>query len=311
MLRLLHSLLMPLLQGLHLLLLLVTSMDGLSNGTADGASYVFTAVVVTQDVTGTDAMGDEALLIFTFGDMLPQSLHTGTVRRDQTFTVFVMTLSCMPQQKKTLLLMTQDLLTIGYLAICTTRNVPSILRQRRRLAWSRKRLLTLRRRLVLYRCRLHSLLLLRLPHNWIDLRYIHNSLGATLLLLYLWGRLLLHRLEMSVRRRSLLHRLLVALNRLLLLLLHWCYWLLLRWDPLLRLLLHGRLVLHRLWLTHVLGWRLLLLLLLLLCSLRHLSLLDSLRFHPNTMRQLLQALFQSRRIVVFLERLGRPIQRLL
>ena len=158
------------------------------------------------------------------------------------------------------------------------------------------RLLTLWSRLIVYWRLLNSLLLLLLwlPHNWIDLRYIYHSLSSLSLLR-------LHLLWVALHWLLLLHLLLVTLHWLLVL--HGCYWLLLR-NALLGRLLHLRLllVLHRL-LAHVL-W-----LLLLLRSLLHLRLLDALRFHPDTMRQLLQPLLERPRIIVLVKRLCRSIQR--
>jgi len=55
---------------------------------------------------------DETFLILAFRNMLPQSFHTGTVRRDRTIAIFVLTLGGMTKQQETLLLMPQDLLSI-------------------------------------------------------------------------------------------------------------------------------------------------------------------------------------------------------
>ena len=68
------------LHRLHLLLLLVTAVDCFPYRTADGAPDILTSMVVTQDVTGTDAVRHQTLLIFALGNMLPQSLHAGAVR---------------------------------------------------------------------------------------------------------------------------------------------------------------------------------------------------------------------------------------
>jgi len=109
---LLNRLLMTLLERLHLLLLLMTSMDRFSNWTTDRTAYVLTTMVMTQHVSRTDTMRYKTLLILTFGNVLPQSLHSGTVWSDGTPTILVLTFSSMTQQQETLLLMSKYLLTI-------------------------------------------------------------------------------------------------------------------------------------------------------------------------------------------------------
>lgn len=109
---LLHGLLMPLLQNLHLLLLLVTPVNRLTNRSTHGTTNVLTAMVMAQHVPRTDAMGDDAFLILTLGNVLPQTFHSSTMRSYGTLIILVGTFGCMPQQEKTLLLVTENLLTI-------------------------------------------------------------------------------------------------------------------------------------------------------------------------------------------------------
>lgn len=90
---------MLLLQCLHLLLLLVTSMNGFSNRSANGTSHILTSVIVTQNISGTNAMRNKALLVFALCNVLPQALHAGTVRSDRASTILVLTLGCVAQQK--------------------------------------------------------------------------------------------------------------------------------------------------------------------------------------------------------------------
>jgi hypothetical protein len=68
---LLYGLLVSLLQRLHLLLLLVATMDSFPNRSTNGTTHVLTPVVVTQYVSRAHAMRNKTLLIFAFCNMLP------------------------------------------------------------------------------------------------------------------------------------------------------------------------------------------------------------------------------------------------
>ena len=93
---LLHRLLVSLLQRLHLLLLLVATVNSFSDRTTNRTTDILTPVIVAQDVARTDTMRYQTFLILAFGDMLPQSLHAGTVRSYRTSPVFVLTLGSVP-----------------------------------------------------------------------------------------------------------------------------------------------------------------------------------------------------------------------
>jgi hypothetical protein len=97
-LALLQSLL-PLLDGLHLLLLLVTAVNGFANWTANGAPDIFTSMVVAQNVTRTYTVRDEAFLIFTLGNVFPKPLHSSTMRCNGAMTIFVLTFGSVSKQK--------------------------------------------------------------------------------------------------------------------------------------------------------------------------------------------------------------------
>jgi len=109
---LLNSLLVPLLQRLHLLLFLMTPVDRFPHRTAHGTPHILAAVVVRQNVPGTHAVRNQALLILAFRYVLPQALHPRAVRRYRAPTVLVLTLGCVPQQQQSLLLVSQHLLPI-------------------------------------------------------------------------------------------------------------------------------------------------------------------------------------------------------
>lgn len=102
---LLDCLLVPLLQSLHLFLLLVASVDRFPYWSTNWTAYILAPVVVTENIPRTHAVWNQALLIFAFRDMLPQTLHTRAVRRDRTSPVLVLTLRSVPQQQQPLLLM--------------------------------------------------------------------------------------------------------------------------------------------------------------------------------------------------------------
>ena len=200
---LLHRLLMSLPQSLHLLLLFVTAMDGFANGTAHRTSHILAPVIVGEHIPGTDAVGDETLLIFAFRYVLPQPLHSGAVRSDRTPAVVVLTLGGVSQQQQPLLLVPEDLLPIRHLPLLLRRPVGrrsgNIARRRgcrqRCLGWLRLRVeggWTLRLWL-----RNSSRLS---PHHWIDVGHVHHPLRSRLcgqrlrrqrLLLWLLLRLLL------------------------------------------------------------------------------------------------------------------------
>jgi hypothetical protein len=70
-LSLLDCLLMPLLQCLHLLLLLVTAVDRFPNGPTDRTTDVLAPVVVTQHIPRANTVRHQTFLIFAFGNVLP------------------------------------------------------------------------------------------------------------------------------------------------------------------------------------------------------------------------------------------------
>lgn len=253
----------------------------------------------------------ETFLVLALGNMLPQSLHSCTMRCHWTTPVFMLTLSCMPQKQEALLLMTKHLLPVRNLSRCTW-SLPIWWYWGRCLYWSRgldrRRCLLLRLVLHLNRLGLHRggnrgwlLVVLHLNrlgngrcrldhllrgHNRINFSDIYDTLSTRLLsLLRLLYRLL--------RRRLVLVRLMVRrlTNLVLARLLRWwwcllhrlgrrtrLHWLLMRSYWLLLGCLWGRLLSRP-----VLG---------LLLLLGHLSLLllHPLRFHPNVVCQLLKPL---------------------
>ena len=181
---LLYSLLVPLLEGLHLFLLFVTAVNRFTNRTTDRATNILTSMVVTEDVSGTDAVRDQALLVFTLCNVLPQSLHTGTVRSDGTSSILVLTLGGVPEQQKPLLLMSQNLLPIRNISINGSHRSRSILSRRRSVRGCCRCSDRMLRGWLLV---LGVLLWYRLlswgwtSHNWIDLCYIYKSLLRLLL----------------------------------------------------------------------------------------------------------------------------------
>lgn len=70
-LRLFDGALVLVFEGLHLLLLLVASVDGFSNRATHWTSNILAPMVVAEDVARTDAVGDQTLLIFAFRNVLP------------------------------------------------------------------------------------------------------------------------------------------------------------------------------------------------------------------------------------------------
>ena len=96
-LRLLDCLLVPLLQCLHLLLLFMTPMDRLADRAAYRTPYVLTSVIVTENVTRTNAVRDETFLVLTFCDMLPKPFHACTVGCYGTLSIFMLTFGCMAE----------------------------------------------------------------------------------------------------------------------------------------------------------------------------------------------------------------------
>lgn len=188
---------MPLLQGLHLLLFLVTTVNSLANGPTHWATYILTTMVVTKHVSRTNTMGNHAFLIFTLRNMLPQPLHSSTVWCHRALIVLVRTLSRMAQQQKTLLLMPKYLLSI--------RRLPRGCRSSRlwgsRRRWSRRLLIVrLRHRgsglditihLLLH---MHRMLLQRHPRlcgHWLHIIRLRSPLNHLLLLCRRWSVLLL------------------------------------------------------------------------------------------------------------------------
>lgn len=109
---LLLLLLLPLLLGLHLFLLLVTSVDRFSHGAANRTSHILTSVVVAEHIPGTHTVRNQALLVLALRYMLPKPFHSGTMRSDRTSAVFVLALGGVPQKQKALLLVTQHLLPV-------------------------------------------------------------------------------------------------------------------------------------------------------------------------------------------------------
>mmetsp|Transcript_2522 Transcript_2522/g.5308 ORF Transcript_2522/g.5308 Transcript_2522/m.5308 type:complete len:240 (-) Transcript_2522:2127-2846(-) len=76
-------------------LMLLTVANCLSHGPACRASCIFAATIVTQHVSTTQAMLHGALWVATVRNMLPQLLHTGTMRGNRTRPGFVLTPRCM------------------------------------------------------------------------------------------------------------------------------------------------------------------------------------------------------------------------
>ena len=104
---------MLLLEHIHLLGLLVGAVDGLADGHADGAAGVLTTVVVGEHVAGGDAVGDLTLLVLALGNMLPEPLHAGAVRRDGALPVLVGALRGVAKEEEALLLVPEHLLPVG------------------------------------------------------------------------------------------------------------------------------------------------------------------------------------------------------
>ena len=96
--RLLNCLLVSLLQSLHLLLLLVASVNGFPHRTTDRATYILATMVMTEHVSRTHTVWDQTFLVLAFSNMLPESLHTGAVRSDGTTSIFVLTFRGMSEQ---------------------------------------------------------------------------------------------------------------------------------------------------------------------------------------------------------------------
>ena len=95
---LLNGLLMPLLESLHLLLLLVATMDSFAYRATYWATDVLTSMVVAEDIPRTHTVWDQTLLILTFGNVLPQSLHTSTVRSYRTPSIIMLALGGMSKK---------------------------------------------------------------------------------------------------------------------------------------------------------------------------------------------------------------------
>ena len=93
---LLQCLLMPLFQCLHLLLLLVTAMNCFTDRTTHWTTHILTPMIMAQHIPRTDAMGDNALLILTLGNMLPQTLHPRAMRSDRALIILVRAFCSMP-----------------------------------------------------------------------------------------------------------------------------------------------------------------------------------------------------------------------
>mmetsp|Transcript_5457 Transcript_5457/g.10882 ORF Transcript_5457/g.10882 Transcript_5457/m.10882 type:complete len:221 (+) Transcript_5457:1278-1940(+) len=96
-LSLLPGLLIALLQCLHLLLLLMTSMNRFPDWAANRASHILTPMVMAQDVTRADAMRNQTFLILTLGNVLPQTLHSGAMGCHWAPTIFMLTLGRVTQ----------------------------------------------------------------------------------------------------------------------------------------------------------------------------------------------------------------------
>jgi len=88
-----------------MLLFFVAAVNRLAHWTTNGTTHILATMVVTEHVTAAHAVRHQTLLILAFGNVLPQSLHPGAVRRHGTPTVFVLALGGMAQQEKPLLLM--------------------------------------------------------------------------------------------------------------------------------------------------------------------------------------------------------------
>lgn len=94
--RLLNGLLVPLLEGLHMLLFLVASMNRFAYRTTNGATDVLATMVMTQHIAAADTVRHQTFLIFAFGNVLPQPLHASTVGSYGTTIIFVLAFCSMP-----------------------------------------------------------------------------------------------------------------------------------------------------------------------------------------------------------------------
>lgn len=102
-----------LLQRLHLLLLLVGTVNRLPNRPADGTPRIFAPVVVAEHIPRTDTVRNLALLILALGNVLPKPLHPAAVRRHRTIPVLVGALCSVAEEEEPLLLVPEDLLPVG------------------------------------------------------------------------------------------------------------------------------------------------------------------------------------------------------
>ena len=91
---LLHSTLMLLFESLHLLLLFVAPMNGLSDGSTNGTSHILTPMVVTENISATHTVLHRTLLVLAVSDMLPKLLHASTVRGNRTLSCIILASRC-------------------------------------------------------------------------------------------------------------------------------------------------------------------------------------------------------------------------
>jgi len=99
--------------GIHLLLLLMRPVDRFTDRATDRTSTILAPVVVREHIAGRHTVRHTAFLVLTFRDVLPESLHATAVRRHWALAIFVRALCRVAEEKKTLLLVSENLLPIS------------------------------------------------------------------------------------------------------------------------------------------------------------------------------------------------------
>ena len=87
------------LERVHMLLLLMTTVDRFTYGSTYGTAHVLTTMIVAEHVPRAYTVRNQALLVLALGNMLPETLHSSTVRGHWTLSVFVLALGGMSQEK--------------------------------------------------------------------------------------------------------------------------------------------------------------------------------------------------------------------
>ena len=86
---------MTFLQFRHLLLLLMASMNGFSNGSTYRTANIFASMIMAQNIPRTDTMRHLTLLVLAFCNMLPQTFHPSTMWCDWTLPILMRTFGSM------------------------------------------------------------------------------------------------------------------------------------------------------------------------------------------------------------------------